>query len=92
VGGRRYNQCANFSQANPNKTKQNCLDFLGFIRPNRDFSMGYGQKNTKKSTRVSSCVQNVSGTPSPFSRCARQGRGLHPVNMKIIAIISEFVK
>jgi hypothetical protein len=29
------------SQAKPNKTKQNCLDLLGFIRPNRDFSKGY---------------------------------------------------
>ena len=31
-------------QANPNKSKQNCLDLLGFIRPNRDFSMGCGRK------------------------------------------------
>jgi hypothetical protein len=23
------------------------LDFLGFIRPNRGFSMGYGRKNKK---------------------------------------------
>ena len=30
-------------QAPPNKTKQNCLDLLGFIRPNRDFSMGYDE-------------------------------------------------
>jgi hypothetical protein len=30
------------NQAKPSKTKQNCLDLLGFIRPNRDFSMGYG--------------------------------------------------
>jgi hypothetical protein len=27
-------------QAKPNKTKQNSLDLLGFIRPNRGFSMG----------------------------------------------------
>jgi hypothetical protein len=38
---RGCNQSANSVQINPNKTKQNCLDFLGFIRPNRDFSMGY---------------------------------------------------
>jgi hypothetical protein len=34
----------------PNKSKQNqanCLDFLGFVRPNRDFSKGYEQKNKK---------------------------------------------
>jgi hypothetical protein len=30
-------------QAKPNKSKQKGLDSLGFIRPNRDFSMGYGQ-------------------------------------------------
>jgi hypothetical protein len=29
-------------QAKPNKSKQKALDLLGFIRPNRDFSMGYG--------------------------------------------------
>ena len=32
------------TEANPNKTKQKSLDLLGFIRPNRDFSMGYGRK------------------------------------------------
>jgi hypothetical protein len=31
------------SQILPNKSKQNGLDLLGFIRPNRDFSMGYGE-------------------------------------------------
>jgi hypothetical protein len=40
--GRRFNQGARSFQANPNKTKQKSFDFLGFIRPNRDFSMGYG--------------------------------------------------
>jgi hypothetical protein len=54
-----FNQSANSDQTNPNKTKQSCLDFLGFIRPIRDFSMGYKRK-IKKSTRVSGCVQNVS--------------------------------
>jgi hypothetical protein len=42
---RRFNQSASSVQAKPNKTKQNSLDFLGFIRPNRDFSMGYDEKN-----------------------------------------------
>jgi len=31
------------SQILPNKSKQNGLDLLGFIRQNRDFSMGYGE-------------------------------------------------
>jgi len=29
-------------QGKPNKSKQNSLDLLGFIRPNPDLSMGYG--------------------------------------------------
>jgi hypothetical protein len=33
-------QVADF-QTIPSKTKQKSLDFLGFIRPNRGFSMGY---------------------------------------------------
>jgi hypothetical protein len=31
------------NQARPNKSKLNGLDLFGFIRPNRDFSMGYGE-------------------------------------------------
>jgi hypothetical protein len=42
-------------QANPNKTKQNCLDFHGFIRPNCDLSVGYAQKNKKIRFRLTSC-------------------------------------
>jgi hypothetical protein len=30
-------------QINPNKSKQKGLDLLGYIRSNRDFSMGYGE-------------------------------------------------
>jgi hypothetical protein len=30
------------------------LDLLGFIRPYRDFSMGYGEKNKKNSRLLSS--------------------------------------
>jgi len=38
--GRR--RCATkLIQAEPSKSKQKRLDLLGFIRPNRDFSMGY---------------------------------------------------
>jgi hypothetical protein len=40
---RRFNQHAKSVQINPNKTKQKSLDLLGFIRPNRDFSKGYGE-------------------------------------------------
>jgi hypothetical protein len=45
---RGFNQSAHSVQAKPNKTKQKSLDFLGFIRPNRGFSMGYDEKNKKK--------------------------------------------
>src|SRR5208282_3019379 len=38
--GRGLRCAAKFFQARPSKTKQECLDLLGFIRPNRDFSMG----------------------------------------------------
>jgi hypothetical protein len=31
------------NQITPNKSKQNCLVLFGFIRPNRDFSMGYNE-------------------------------------------------
>jgi hypothetical protein len=34
-------------QANPNKTKEKGLDFLGFLWPNPDFSTGYSRKNKK---------------------------------------------
>jgi hypothetical protein len=33
----------NSIQAKPNKTKQKSLHFLGDIRPNQTFSMGYGE-------------------------------------------------
>jgi hypothetical protein len=32
------------NQASPSNSKQKGLDLLGFIRPNRGFSMGYGGK------------------------------------------------
>jgi hypothetical protein len=42
------------NQARPNRTKENqekprkkSLDFLGFIRPNQDFSMGCGDSREK---------------------------------------------
>jgi hypothetical protein len=63
------------------------LDFLGFIRPNPGFSMGYGQKNKKNRTRVSSCVQNVSNDAAPsFSSRAAPA---DPAIGKGVAYISE---
>jgi hypothetical protein len=34
-------------QINPNKSKENSLDFLGFLWPNWGFSMGYGESKYK---------------------------------------------
>jgi hypothetical protein len=61
-----FNQNASPVQAKPNKTKQKSLDFLGFIRPNRDFSMGYEQKN-KKNPLASQVVCKTSQTDSEVS-------------------------
>ena len=69
AAGRRCNLGTNSIQANPNKTKQNRLDFLGFIWPIWGFSTGYEQKNKKICLRLNSprglCVSN---SFSPFSR------------------------
>src|ERR1700722_14484755 len=65
-------------QANPNKTKQNCLDFLGFIRLNWDLSVGYAKK-TKKSAPVfirgMGCAQR-SRSPRPIDPTRSRSRGL----------------
>jgi hypothetical protein len=70
------------------------LDFLGFIRPNRDFLMGYERKNKKKSTRVSGCVQNVSDALSSFLPGGGlwQGQGSIRGLRKIIADDSDYDK
>jgi hypothetical protein len=36
-------------QISPNRTKQNYLDLLGFIRPNPDVSMGYDDSKASES-------------------------------------------
>jgi hypothetical protein len=58
-----YNQSAISSQANPNSSKQEGLDFLGFIRPNRDFSKGYGDSKQKKPV-LSQAMFKMSHAPS----------------------------
>jgi len=42
------------------------LDFLGFIRPNLDFSMGYEQKNKKNRLASQVVWQNVSSALFTF--------------------------
>jgi hypothetical protein len=64
-------------QAKPNKSKQNSLDFLGFIRPNQDFSMGYTDSK-QKSDLVSNYVQNVSEGFPLFSEASKMRRRASP--------------
>jgi hypothetical protein len=69
-----FNQRANSSQANPSKTKQNSLDFLGFIRPNRDLSMGYERKNKKIDSRLKLCAKRLKRYFHPFLLSLRTGK------------------
>jgi hypothetical protein len=70
-----------FSQAQPSKIKQKSLDFLDFIRPNWDFSMGYGDSKQEYKKAIFSflglsrpikiidiaALYNASCPPSPRS-------------------------
>jgi hypothetical protein len=52
------------------------LVFLGFIRPNRGFSMGYERKNKKMGSRLKLCAKSLkrlSGhfSPQPVTRARR---------------------
>jgi hypothetical protein len=67
-------------QAGPSKTKQDCLDLLGFIRPNRDFSAGYGEKSKK----IPISLRPATGRPQAAGSIRRLG--------KRIALISDFRK
>jgi hypothetical protein len=60
VGNRAPNS-AKQDQSTPNKSKQNCLDLFGFIRPNRDFSTGYGGKNKKISPLLFAGIATAGG-------------------------------
>jgi hypothetical protein len=81
------------SQTIPSKTKQNCLVLLGFIRPNRDFSMGYGdskQKNRLASQVVCKMSQTIFLSFLIGSGPAR--RQSYSVNGKTVAHIFVFRK
>jgi hypothetical protein len=87
-----FNHSANSPQANPNKTKQKSLDFLGFIRPNRDFSKGCEQKN-KKNRIASQVVCKTSQTDLPLFLPSTGGlawRGFEIRNGKSMARVSDF--
>jgi hypothetical protein len=66
-----FNQRGNSGQAKPNKTKQNCLDFLGFIRPNQDFSKGYAQKIKKTDSRLKLCTKRLNSSSTSHFFLAR---------------------
>jgi hypothetical protein len=62
-----FNQGANSFQTNPNKSKQIGLDSLGFVRPNRDLSKGYGRKNKKTDPRLKLYAKRLKRIPNSFS-------------------------
>jgi hypothetical protein len=70
------------------------LDFLGFIRPNRDFSMGCEQKNKKIDSRLKLCAKRLNPclarAQSHFSEALQSPAS--PANRKNIARISLFAK
>jgi hypothetical protein len=49
------------------------LDFLGVVRPNRDFSKGYGQKNKKIDSRLRLCAIRLKAISHPFSSLSAGG-------------------
>jgi hypothetical protein len=61
----RSRRSAKQRQAKPSSAKSNRLDLLGFIRPNRDFSMGCGGKKQKN--------------PGSFPLAARRPEGAGPI-------------
>jgi hypothetical protein len=83
--GVKYNSGRNRLQDNPNKIKQNRLDFLGFIWPIWGFSIGYEQKNKKICLRLNSragLCANVSGAHSRLGARATL-RSLIRTNMSV---------
>ena len=64
AGPEGYNLKATSFQTNPNKNKENSLDFVGFLSPNRGFSKGYRRKNKKNRLVLN----------SPSGLCAKRFR------------------
>jgi hypothetical protein len=85
-----FNQGANSVQANPNKTKQKSLDFLGFIRPNRDFSMGYERKNKKNPLASQVVCKTSQACGHPQFQGISASQRPYPANGNIIARIFWF--
>jgi hypothetical protein len=53
------------------------LDFLGFSRPNRDFSMGYARSSWRKSISISNFLQSIAvqaGFPQRLNPNAARSR------------------
>jgi hypothetical protein len=53
-------------QDNPSKTKENCLNFLGFLWWNWVFSMGYEGKNKKMLPGLNSRRRLCAGRSTPI--------------------------
>jgi hypothetical protein len=67
--GAGCNRRASCLQANASKNKQSCLDLLGFIWPNRDFSKGYERKNKKFCLAFDSPSRLWRDAPRALSPC-----------------------
>jgi hypothetical protein len=65
--GAKAQTSAKQNQAEPNKSKQKGLDLLGFIRPNRAFSMGCGRKNNKIFSVSPHCAKRLKLLRHAFS-------------------------
>jgi hypothetical protein len=82
----------NSDQTNPNKTKQKSLDFLGFIRPNRDFSMGYERKNKKIHSRLRLCAKRLKQLLSSLHGTRPREAAFDPAIENILARIPILAK
>jgi hypothetical protein len=77
----KYNLEASFVQANPNKTKQKSLNFLGFIVKIWAFQWVTGKKIKKIDSRLRLCAKRLKHPhlPPPLS----SPPGVHPDNRNI---------
>jgi hypothetical protein len=74
------------NQARPNKSKQKRLDLLGFIRPNRAFSIGYDDSKSKNPT-LSQAMRQMS---QPHF-CSLSPRRRAPSKMQVRSGESEHI-
>jgi hypothetical protein len=79
-----FNQRANPLPIKPRKSKQKGLDLLGFIRPNRDFSMGCGDSKQKNAAPSQVVRQTSQGDSLSFLLPGVGQARAGPANQKTI--------